>query len=72
MLIASFAGSIVHGAIYVLEALFVIGVIGSALVVLLTSIEDFFEVLKPDTPAGSETGVAHTAVSAHQQPLPHH
>jgi hypothetical protein len=41
-------GPLLHGAIYALEGLFAAGVIGSALVVVLTSIQDFGEVLKKD------------------------
>jgi hypothetical protein len=37
-------------AIEALEVLFAVGVIGSGLVVILTSIEDVIEVLTPDTP----------------------
>jgi hypothetical protein len=43
--------SVVKFAIVFLEVLFAIGVIGSALVVLLTSIEDVIEIIRPDTPA---------------------
>jgi hypothetical protein len=37
-------------AIELLEVLFAVGVIGSAVVVILTSIEDVIEVATPDTP----------------------
>jgi hypothetical protein len=49
-------GSLIHGAIYALEGLFAFGIIGSALVVLLTSIEDFGEILKDDNRPETVTG----------------
>ena len=49
-------GALIHGAIYALEGIFAFGIIGSALVVLLTSIEDFGEVLKKDNPPATVTG----------------
>ena len=42
--------TLIHFAIYVLEAMFAAGIIGSALVVLLTSIEDVIEIATPDEP----------------------
>ena len=47
-MLLAFAAPFTHGIIYALEGLFAAGIIGSALVVLLTSIEDFGEVLKKD------------------------
>jgi hypothetical protein len=61
----SLSSTLAHGAIYVIEGLFVAGVIGSALVVLLAGIEDFTEVFEKDEPAASRP--AHTTVPAHQQ-----
>jgi hypothetical protein len=41
-------------AIRILEAMFVVGILGSAVVVILTSIEDFYTLFKEDsTPQGT-------------------
>lgn len=40
--------ALIHFAIKLLEVLFAIGIIGSALVVVLTSIEDVIEIFTPD------------------------
>jgi len=45
-----FVHTLIHFAIYVLEAMFAAGIIGSALVVLLTSIEDVIEIATPEEP----------------------
>jgi hypothetical protein len=43
---------IIKFAVIFLEALFAVGVIGSAIVVILTSIEDIGEIMSSDEPAG--------------------
>lgn len=43
----------IHFAIYVLEALFAAGIIGSAVVVILTAIEDVIEIATPDEPTAA-------------------
>jgi len=48
LLMLSISGALVHGAIYLLEAIFALGVIGSAAVVLLAGIEDLREVFEKD------------------------
>jgi hypothetical protein len=43
-------------AIRILEAMFVVGILGSAVVVILTSIEDFYTLFKKDnTPQGTNS-----------------
>jgi hypothetical protein len=41
---------LIHFAITLLEILFAVGIIGSALVVILTSIEDTIEIVTPEEP----------------------
>jgi len=42
--------SVINIGIWVLEAIFVCGILGSALVVILAGVEDVREVLKKDEP----------------------
>ena len=47
-MLEKFVHTFIHFAIYVLEVLFAAGIIGSALVVILTAIEDVVEIATPD------------------------
>ena len=42
--------SVIHIGIWVLEAIFAFGIIGSALVVILAGVEDVREIFKKDEP----------------------
>ena len=45
--------SIVAVFVHLLEALFLMGMIGSAIVILMSGVEDIHTVLQPDEPAGT-------------------
>lgn len=44
---------IVAAFVHLMETLFLIGIIGSAIVILMSGVEDIQTVLQPDEPAGT-------------------
>lgn len=45
--------AIVAAFVHLMEALFLIGMIGSAIVILMSGIEDIHSVVQPEEPAGT-------------------